>query len=95
MDVELQAVEGAGGRVKIFTEDGVRWVAQPEGFAELTAVLVRAGASALSVYVGASQSIDGAFGTQLVEDNPGGTSLTNFRLSLQSSSAGIRLLFPF
>jgi hypothetical protein len=56
-------------------------------------VLVRAGTGALSVYLAQEQSLRG--GTQLVDDNPSGESLTNLRVALVTAASGVRLLFPF
>ncbi len=82
------------GRLKIFTEDKKTFVYQPGGFAELEVVLVRLGTGALSVFLGHDQSIPIPVGSNLVDDNPSGTSLTNFRLGLVAAGSGVRLLIP-
>jgi hypothetical protein len=88
-------LQTVGGTLKILQEENVRWVIQPEVFAEISAALIRVGDGALSLYVGTDQSLSTAIGTQLVEDNPEGTQMTSFRLALYSSSAGVRILCPF
>ena len=88
-------VQTAGGRVKIFTETYTRYVIQPDVFATGEAVIARMGTGSLSIYVSQDQSFVSQIGTNLVDDNPSGTSLTNIRLGLSSSTSGLKLLFPF
>ena len=88
-------LQTAGGRLKIFKTDKTRFVAQPEAFAELELVLVRAWSGSLAVFIGQDQTLSGQIGTRLISDYPSGTTLSNFQLSLVAGSAGVRLLFPF
>ena len=88
-------LQTAGGRVGMFKESYVRYVVQPDVFAEAEAVFLRFKTGSLSVFYGQDQSFVSQLGTTLVEDYPGDSQLSNIRLGLSTGSAGARLLFPF
>lgn len=88
-------IQTVGGRVKVVRTDKMRWAVQPEGFGELEAVVLRAGSGSLSAFVSHEQTILGRYGSSLIEDNPNGSQLTNFKATLINAGSGIRLLFPF
>lgn len=88
-------LQTVGGRVQMFRRDQTRFLAQPEVFGEIELVVLRAYTGALSFFVGKDSSLTGGALGQLIEDNPDGTSMTNFQLGLSTSSAGVNLLFPF
>lgn len=97
-DVLLSAgvgVQTAAGRVKLFTGDYIRGVVQPDAFAEADLVLVRYKSGALTVYRSVDQNILGRSGSQLVDDHPSNTELTDFHLGLTTGALGAKLLFPF
>jgi len=88
-------VQTAGGKVKMLGISEQVLVVQPDVFVELELVMIRAGEAAFSAFLGKSESIVTPFGSRLLEDEPGGSKLTQLELGLTSSSAGLRLLFPF
>jgi hypothetical protein len=88
-------VQTVGGTIKVFKEKYTRYIIQPDIFGKVEVVLMRAGTSALSVYIGLDQSIGSEFGSALIDDYPGGTELSTFRLALTAASSGVRLLLPF
>lgn len=97
---DLFLTVGAGlqtvaGRVKIYKEDKIRSVIQPDVFAELELVVFRFNTGSLSAFYGTDQSLIGTAGSKLINDNPSGENLTDFHLGLFSAASGIRLLFPF
>lgn len=92
LGVGLQTV---GGTVQVFDERTTTYLVQPEAFGELELVLVRYRTGALSLYGIKDQSLHTPIGTDLISDNPSGTDTTNYKVNLQSSSYGVRLLFPF
>ena len=88
-------LQTAGGRVKIFKEDSVRFVVQPDAFAEGDVVVARYATGALTFYYAVDQNVLGKSGSKIVDDNPSGTDLTDMHLSLITAALGIKLLFPF
>jgi len=84
-----------GGRIKVLTQDDTHFVAQPEAFAEVEAVLLRYKTGSLSVFYGQDQSLTSQFSANVIGDNPSGSNLTNFQVGLSTASTGVRLLFPF
>jgi hypothetical protein len=88
-------LQTVGGRVQMFKNNQTRFLAQPEAFGEVELVVLRAYTGALSFFVGTDSSLtSGALG-KLIDDNPDGSSMTNFQLGLSTSSAGVNLLLPF
>ncbi|MEI6399464.1 MAG: hypothetical protein WCO71_11905 [Pseudomonadota bacterium] len=81
--------------VCLYTETYTRHVVQPEVFGVAEVVLIRAGTGFLSLYISQDQSFVSQIGSNLVDDNPSGNDLSNIRLGLSSSAAGLRMLFPF
>ena len=88
-------LQTVGGTVHVFQERATTYFAQPEAFGELELVFVRYKTGALSLYGNIDQSLHTPIGTALISDNPSGTDTTNYKVNLQSSSYGVRLLFPF
>ena len=88
-------IQTAGGKVRLYTETYTRYVVQPDVFGVAEVVLIRAGTGSLSLYVSQDQSFVSQTGSNLVDDNPSGNDLSNIRLGLSSSAAGLRMLFPF
>jgi hypothetical protein len=88
-------VQTAGGKVRLFKETYTRYVVQPDVFGVAEVVLIRGGSGSMSIYLSQDQSFVSQIGTNLLDDNPSGNDLSNIRLWLSSSAAGLRLLFPF
>ena len=88
-------VQTAGGKVRLYTETYTCYVVQPDVFGVAEVVLIRAGTGSLSLYISQDQSFVSQIGSNLVDDNPSGNDLSNIRLELSSSAAGLRMLFPF
>lgn len=88
-------LQTAGGKVKMLGISETVFVVQPDVFLELELVIVRAGEAAFSAFIGKSESITTPLGSRIVEDEPAGSKLTQLELGLTSTSAGLRLLFPF
>lgn len=88
-------IQTAYGTIKVLTSKYKQVVVQPDVFGSVELVIARFHTGSFAVYAGVDQSIAGQLGTQLIPDNPSGSSMSNFRLSLIGGASGIRLLLPF
>jgi hypothetical protein len=88
-------LQTVGGRVKVVHTDQIRWVLQPSAFAEIEVVPLRLATGYLSLFMSQDQTILGRYGTNLIEDYPNGSDLSNFKATLINGGFGARLLLPF
>jgi hypothetical protein len=88
-------IQTVGGRVKVVHTDRVRWVIQPSAYGEIEVVFARMATGYLSAFYSHDQTVLGRYGSNLIEDNPDGTDLSNFKATLINAGIGARLLLPF